>query len=88
MFSDFSYRFKIIVFFCTYIDPRDLDKTVSILFVHFFVGKLKMAATGHQKWYNRYIFGDKQYRNLNSESFLYVLKYEESSATIILMKEI
>ena len=47
-----------------------------------------MAATGHQKSYNILLYlCNKRYRNLNSESFLYVLKYDESNATIILMKE-
>ena len=47
-----------------------------------------MAATGQQKSYNILLYlCNKRYRNLNSESFLYVLKYEESNATIILMKE-
>ena len=61
----FLYRFKIIAFF----HPRELEKTVSIFLVHFFVGKFKMAVTGHRKSYNRNIFGNKRYRNLNSESF-------------------
>ena len=33
------------------------------------------------------IFGNKRYKNLNSESFFYGLKYEDFNATIILMKE-
>ena len=46
-----------------------------------------MAATGHRKSYNRYIFGNKRYRNLNSVGvFLDVLKYDESNATVILIK--
>ena len=38
-----------------------MKKNISILFVHFIVGKFKMAATGHRKSYNRYIFGNNRY---------------------------
>ena len=42
---------------------------ISNVFVHHFVGKFKMAATGHRKSYNRYILGNKWYKNLTLESF-------------------
>ena len=47
------------------------------MFSSTFLGKFKTATTGHQHFYNRYIFGNKQC----------IVMYEESSATIILMKE-
>ena len=45
-----------------------------------------MAATGHRKSDNLYIFGNKRYRNLNSKSFYMFLKYDESNVTIIFLK--
>ena len=45
-----------------------LHTIVSIFSVHFFKGKFKTTATVHQNSYNCYIFGNKWYRNLTSES--------------------
>ena len=40
--------------------PKRTEKNCFHFSVHFFVGKFKMAATGNQKSYNRYIFGIKR----------------------------
>ena len=44
--------------------------------------KFKMAARGHRNSDNRTIFANTRHRNVNSGSYLYVLRCEESNETI------
>ena len=63
-------------------------KTVSFFSSIYSWENFKITATGHQKYYNRCIFGNKLCRDLISGIVLYILMCEESNATIILKKNL
>ena len=66
----------------TYVNPKGLNKNVSNVFIHFFVDKFKMAATGHRMSYNTTHFNSIQFNSI--QCTLMSLKKDDTFARFCL----